>query len=120
MNTQQKQNLDDLFKQINVRLAIIGKTPDAYFMMQLIEILKNEIAKNTALQADFKSMAAQYQTLIIDLAPHLLPDQIHMVGSRTGAWFCSMADDKYLVRNDPRENCSNLRELSEKSDQLNH
>jgi hypothetical protein len=49
MNTQQKQNLDSLFQQVNDRLAIIGETPDAYLMMQLIEILKFEIAKNERL-----------------------------------------------------------------------
>ncbi len=47
MNTQQTENLDDLFNQINDRLAIIGETLDAYFMVQLIEILKFEIAKNS-------------------------------------------------------------------------
>jgi hypothetical protein len=46
MNAQQKQNLDSLFQQVNDRLAIIGETPDAYLIMQLIEILKFEIAKN--------------------------------------------------------------------------
>jgi hypothetical protein len=57
---------------------------------------------------DYRKMVANYQTLIIDLAPYLAPDQIHMVGSRTGNWFFAMEDGKYLVRYDPRDSDAGL------------
>lgn len=69
MNEQQKQNLESLYSHIEKRLALIGKssndylmidfeeTPDAYLMMQLVEILKFELAKNESLEAQlFASM----------------------------------------------------------------
>lgn len=59
MNEQQKTNLDDLLNQINDRLAIIGETPDAYFMLQLIEILKFEISKNSK-QTSIEAMVDRF------------------------------------------------------------
>ena len=37
---EQMTILHDLFNQINERLAIIGETPDAYFLCQCVDILK--------------------------------------------------------------------------------
>jgi hypothetical protein len=65
-------------------------------------------AKLAELREDYRKMVANYQTLIIDLAPYLAPDQIHMVGSRTGNWFFAMEDGKYLVRYDPRDSEAGL------------
>jgi hypothetical protein len=74
---------------------------------QVIEIaaLKAQLAES---REDYRKMVANYQTLIIDLAPYLAPDQIHMVGSRTGNWFIAMEDGKYLVRYDPRDSDAGL------------
>ena len=40
--TEKIHTTDDLFKQINDRLAIIGETPDAYFLCQCVDILKQQ------------------------------------------------------------------------------
>jgi hypothetical protein len=40
--TEKIHTTDDLFKQINDRLAIIGETPDAYFLCQCVETLKQQ------------------------------------------------------------------------------
>lgn len=70
--------------------------------------IKELESKIAALRIDYKNMVNGYQTLLIDLAPHLQPDQIHMVTSRAGNWFVATPDGKYLIRHDPRDNENGL------------
>lgn len=70
-----------------------------------IAALKAQLAES---REDYRYMVTNYQTLIIDLAPYLAPDQIHMIGGRTGNWFYAMEDGKYLVRYDPRDSEAGL------------
>ena len=62
--TEKIHTTDDLFKQINDRLAIIGETPDAYFLCQCVETLKQQgqtidiqAAKIEALEKDAERLA---------------------------------------------------------------
>jgi hypothetical protein len=65
--------LHDLFNQINERLEIIGETPDAYFLCQCAEILKQQgvtidaqdtsITELEAQLADAKKDAARWQAV---------------------------------------------------------
>lgn len=65
--TEKIHTTDDLFKQINDRLAIIGETPDAYFLCQCVETLKQQgqtidiqAAKIEALEREKQVSALEY------------------------------------------------------------
>jgi hypothetical protein len=90
MNEQQNQNLDSLFKQVNDRLAIIGETPDAYLMMQLVEILKFEVAKNKSLEAQLTHVKRK-QLLSTDVLK-----EIHHI--QEFGLFCSFYEFEEIVR----------------------